>query len=149
MNFLAMIGKFTGIKKSSKWFIAKEFEVYNQEYFGCHKIYISGTGDVALIHYKTNKTIYIILGDILRVKRMIVLDSNGIKVDHKNFSPETFQWKLNKNKIVYRIRVSSSASYKNFEIQIKSMNKFHEKINDMWIDKKTKEFLVKMKNDIK
>lgn len=80
---------------------------------------------------------------------MIVLDSNGIKVDHKSFSPETFQWKLNKNNIVYRIRVSSSASYKNFKIQIKSMNEFHGKINDRWIDKKTKEFLVKMKNDNK
>ena len=149
MNFLATIRKFIRIEKNSECLLAKEFEVYNPKYFGHHKIYISGAGDVALIHYKANKTIYIILGDLLSVKRMIVLDSNGVKIDHKSFSPEIFQWKLNKNKIIYRIKISSSVSHENYKTQVKSMNEFHEKINDMWISEKAEEILVKIKNDIK
>ena len=110
------------------------------EVYGDHNIFVDNEFNVAVFLPKADKTLHVLLGDVLRAKRWIKFDSNGEKILDRNLSVNAHEWKINPKKIYYRGEMLSIDNQVLSGKVVKAKD-FNEKIDDSWIKSMKDEFM--------
>ena len=139
------IGKMTGIEGKVKWSRSKRIEVVGPDFFGQYYIYVDPKFNVAIFLPKSDLTLHIFVGDILRAHRWIKCDKSGKKFKDETPPEEAFKWKINPKNIWYR-GTGFPPGKPGYRGKVISFAEFFDEINEEWIDLKIEEYIKMMKS---
>jgi len=132
------IGKLTGIEGKVKWSRAKKIEVKGPDFFGHYHVYVDSGFNVAIFLPKSDRTLHVFIGDILRAHKWIKCDQTGEKINNETPPEQAFEWKINPKNIWYR-GTGFPPGKPNYRGKVISSEDFFDEINQEWIDLKIKE----------
>lgn len=140
-----ILGKITGIEKKVKWSRAKIIQVNGPPIYGNHNIFVDPNFNVAVFLPKSDKTLHVLVGDILKANRWLKFDINGKKLFDKKLSERDHEWQINPKNILYRGRMFSSEQpvYRGKVITFKD---FNVEITDEWLIATKNQFIEFMHN---
>lgn len=124
-----VLGKITGIERKVKWSQRKMIQVYGPPLYGDHNIFVDSSFKVAVFLPKGDKTLHVLVGDIVKANRWLKFYTNGNQLFDKKLSERDHEWKINPKNILYRGDMFSPEQpvYKG---EVVNFKKFNEEITD-------------------
>ena len=138
-GLLRLLGIAIGIEGKVKWSRAKKIEVVGPDFFGRYYIYVDHQFNVAIFLPKSDRTLHIFVGDILRAHRWIKCNQAGVKTRDESPPAEAFEWKINPRNIWYR-GTGFPPGKPGYRGKVISSEEFLAEINEIWLDSKIAEY---------
>ena len=126
-----------------EWSRAKKIVVSGPDIFGDYEIFVDANFNVAIFLPKSDRTMHILMGDIVRAHRWIKCDEAGQKIVDKTPPRDAFEWKINSDFILYRGK-GFPPEEKVYRGQVVSADVFDGVINENWLNVKIREYVQMM-----
>jgi hypothetical protein len=133
VGLLRLLAIVTDVEGKVKWSRAKKIRALGPDFFGQYYIYVDPEWNVAIFLPKSDRTLHIFLGDIVRAHRWIKCDQSGRKIKDEAPPAEAFEWKMNRRNIWYR-GTGFPPGRPVYRAKVISSEEFLDEIDEAWLD---------------